>query len=144
MTALSNIWTGRLELGLKLIENLLLSLVSDWNQPIITSLIFLLTKNEATLCCDQRPTSARYRTLREQFFRLTKITMLTIRLYICALTFLFLFLVIAHRGLGILEAVVITCAIVYLILDVRIDLQARKTELRLLDDLEKQVSALLR
>lgn len=70
--------------------------------------------------------------------------MLTIRLYISALTFLFLFLVIAHRGLGFLEAVVITCAIVYLILDVRIDLQARKNELRLLHDLEKQVSALLR
>ena len=70
--------------------------------------------------------------------------MLTIRLYICALTFLFLFLVIANRGLGILEAVVITCALVYLILDVRSDLQALKTELRCLKELEKQVSLLSR
>ena len=70
--------------------------------------------------------------------------MLTIRLYICALTFLFLFLVIADRGLGILEAVVITCALVYLILDVRSDLQSLKIELRCLKELEKQVSLLLR
>lgn len=70
--------------------------------------------------------------------------MLIIRLYICALTSLFLFLVIANRGLGILEAIVITCAVVYLILDVRIDLHALKTELRLLKELEKQVSLLLR
>ena len=70
--------------------------------------------------------------------------MLLIRLYICALTSLFLFLVIANRGLGILEAVVITCAIVYLILDVRTDLQSFKTELRWLKELEKQVSLLLR
>ena len=70
--------------------------------------------------------------------------MLTIRLYICALTFLFLFLVIANRGLGILEAVVITCALSYLILDVRSDLLALKTELRSLNELEKQVSLLLR
>lgn len=70
--------------------------------------------------------------------------MLTIRLYLCALTFLFLFLVVAHRGLGILEAIVITCAIVYLILDVRSDLHALKTELRLLSELEKHVAALLR
>lgn len=66
-----------------------------------------------------------------------------IRLYICALTFLFLLLVIANRGLGILEAVVITCAIVYLILDVRTDLQSLKKELRWLRELEKQVSLLL-
>ena len=33
---------------------------------------------------------------------------------------------IANRGLGILEAVVITCALLYLILDVRTDLQALK------------------
>ena len=69
---------------------------------------------------------------------------MAIRLYISALTFLFLFLVIAHRGLGILEAVVITSAILYLILDVRTDLQALKNELRLLQELEKNLSLLLR
>jgi len=70
--------------------------------------------------------------------------MLIIRLYLSALTFVFLLLVIANRRLGILEATVITCAVVYLILDVRTDLQTLKTELRLLKELEKQVSALLR
>ena len=62
--------------------------------------------------------------------------MLAIRLYILALTSLFLFLVIANRGLGILEAIVITCAIVYLILDVRTELQTLKAELQLLKQLD--------
>jgi hypothetical membrane protein len=70
--------------------------------------------------------------------------MLTIRLYICALTFLFLFLVIANRGLGILEGVVIACALLYLILDVRTDLKVLKNELQLLKELEKRISVLLR
>lgn len=69
--------------------------------------------------------------------------MLAIRLYVCALTVLFLFLVIANRGLGILEGIVITCTILYLILDVRTDLQALKSEVRLLQEFEKQVSLLL-
>jgi hypothetical protein len=69
--------------------------------------------------------------------------MLTLRLYVWALTSLFLTLVIAHRGLGLLEAIVITCAIVYLILDVRTDLQTAKAELQLLKQLEKRVSLLL-
>lgn len=70
--------------------------------------------------------------------------MLIIRLYISALTFLFLVLVVTNRGLGILEAVVITCALVYLILDVRTDLHALKAELRLLKELEERVAVLLR
>jgi hypothetical protein len=70
--------------------------------------------------------------------------MLAIRIYIVALTIGFLFLVIAHRGLGILEAVVITCALVYLILDVRADLQLSKDEFRLLQELEQHVSELRR
>ena len=70
--------------------------------------------------------------------------MLAIRLYICALTFLFLSLVTTNRGLGILEAIVITCAIVYLILDTRTDLQALNNELRQLKELEKNLSLLLR
>ena len=70
--------------------------------------------------------------------------MLAIRLYISALTLVFLFLVITHRGLGILEAVVITCAIIYLILDVRTDLQMLKAEFRLLQSLEQRISELLR
>ena len=70
--------------------------------------------------------------------------MLAIRLYVCVLTLLFLFTVIASRGLGILEAIVITCAIIYLIIDVRADLQASQGELHLLQELERRVSLLLR
>ena len=66
--------------------------------------------------------------------------MLAIRLYISALTLFFLSLVIVNRGLGILEGVVITCAIVYLIIDVRIDLQSHKLEFRLLQQLEQRIS----
>jgi len=70
--------------------------------------------------------------------------MLPIRLYIAALTLVFLFLVIAHRGLGILEAIVITSAIIYLILDVKTDLQMLKAEFRALQELEQRISELLR
>jgi len=70
--------------------------------------------------------------------------MLAIRLYIAALTLVFLFLVIGSRGLGILEAIVITCAIIYLILDVRTDLQMLKREFRLLQELEQRIAELLR
>jgi hypothetical protein len=70
--------------------------------------------------------------------------MLAIRLYISALTIIFLILVIANRGLGLLEGVVIACALLYLILDIRTDLQARKGELVLLQELEKRISLLLR
>ena len=70
--------------------------------------------------------------------------MLAIRLYISALTLVFLFLVIANRGLGILEGVVITCAILYLILDVRTELQSLKIEFRLLQELEQHISELRR
>jgi len=70
--------------------------------------------------------------------------MLAIRIYISALTLIFLLLVIANRGLGVLEGVVITCAIVYLILDVRTDLQSLKHEFRSLQELEQRISELRR
>lgn len=70
--------------------------------------------------------------------------MLVIRLYIFALTTFFLFLVIANRDLAMLEAIVITCAIIYLILDARTELQVLKAELQLLKQLEEKVSLLLR
>ena len=70
--------------------------------------------------------------------------MLAIRIYISALTLIFLGLVITYRGLGLLEAVVITCAVVYLILDVRIELQSLKDEFRLLQELEQYISKLRR
>ena len=68
---------------------------------------------------------------------------MAIRLYISALTLVFLFAVLANRGLGILEGVVVTCAVLYLILDVRTELQELKAELSMLKDLEQQVSKLL-
>jgi hypothetical protein len=67
--------------------------------------------------------------------------MIAIRLYIAALTLLFLFLVIANRSLGVLAAIVITCALIYLILDARDELRTRKLELQCLQDLEQQISA---
>jgi hypothetical protein len=70
--------------------------------------------------------------------------MLAIRIYISALTLIFLVLVIAHRGLGLLEGVIITCAVVYLILDVRTELQSLKLEFRLLQELEQHISKLRR
>lgn len=70
--------------------------------------------------------------------------MLIIRLYIAALTILFLALVIANRGVGILEAIVVTSAVVYLIIDSRIDLQALKGDLRRWQELEERVTNILR
>jgi hypothetical protein len=70
--------------------------------------------------------------------------MLAIRLYISALTLIFLVLVITHRGLGFLEGVVITGAVVYLILDIRTELQSLKLEFRLLQELEQHISELRR
>lgn len=69
--------------------------------------------------------------------------MLAIRLYISALTLFFLVVVIANRALGILEAIVVTCAILYLILDVRTELHELKSELSMLQSLEQHVSKLL-
>jgi hypothetical protein len=68
--------------------------------------------------------------------------MLSIRLYISALTVFFLVVVTANRDVGILEAIVVTCAIVYLILDVRTELQELKSELSMLKDLEQHLSKL--
>jgi hypothetical membrane protein len=70
--------------------------------------------------------------------------MLATRLYISALTLLFLFLVVMSRGLGTLEVIVITCALIYLILDARDQLLRLRLELQSLQDLEQRISALLR
>jgi len=69
--------------------------------------------------------------------------MLGIRLYVCTLTLTFLALVTIDRGIGLLEGVVVTCAIVYLILDVRADLQILKQEVRQLEQLERHLAVLL-
>lgn len=69
--------------------------------------------------------------------------MLAIRIYISALTLFFLIVVIANRGLGLLAAIVVTCAILYLILDVRTELHELKSELSMLRELEQHISKLL-
>jgi len=69
--------------------------------------------------------------------------MLAIRLYISALTLLFLLLTIAIRGLGMLEAIVIVAAMLFLIIDIRIDLKELKLEFRLLQELEQKLSELM-
>ena len=63
--------------------------------------------------------------------------MLPIRLYIAALTLLFLLVVLATRGIGMLEAAVVVCPLLYLIIDLRDEL----LELR---QLEAKVSLLCR
>jgi len=70
--------------------------------------------------------------------------MLAIRLYISALTLFFLLLMISIRGLGILAAIVITCAILFLIIDVSMDLKELKVEYRLLQEIEQRLSELMR
>ena len=69
--------------------------------------------------------------------------MLAIRLYVCALTLGFLVLVTMNGRIGILEGVVITCAIVYSILDARADLKDRQSDLRQLEQLEQHLAVLL-
>lgn len=67
-----------------------------------------------------------------------------IRLYLSALTFVFLLLAWFDRGVGVLEATVVTSALVYLILDAREHLQLVKTDVDLLQQLEAKVSVLMR
>jgi len=69
--------------------------------------------------------------------------MLAIRLYISALTLLFLLLTIVLRGLGMLEAIVIVAAMLFLIIDIRIDLNELKLEFRLLQELEQKLFELM-
>ena len=65
---------------------------------------------------------------------------MVIRLYLSALTFIFLLATLAHR-VELLEAIVVICALVYLILDTREHLKVLKTEVRKLKRLEKKLSA---
>jgi hypothetical protein len=62
--------------------------------------------------------------------------MLLIRLYVTALILMFLLVVLATRGIGPLEALVIVCPLLYLIADLR-------EELRELRQLEAKVSQMV-
>lgn len=65
---------------------------------------------------------------------------MAIRLYLSALTLVFLLLVWFGRGVGVLEAMVVTSALVYLILDAREHLQVVKTDVELLQQLDAELS----
>ena len=67
---------------------------------------------------------------------------MAIRLYLSALTLVFLFLTLMDRGVGLLEATVVITALFYLILDTRERLKLVKADLRTLQQLEKKLSAL--
>ena len=69
--------------------------------------------------------------------------MLAIRLYLSALTLIFLFSTALDRGVGLLEAIIVICALFYLILDTREDLRKSRAELRALKRLEKELTVLL-
>ena len=63
--------------------------------------------------------------------------MFALRTYLSALTLTFFILTLQMRGIGVLEATIIVCPLLYMILDMREELH----DLRLLED---RVSFLLR
>lgn len=68
---------------------------------------------------------------------------MAIRLYLSALTLVFLFSALMGRGIGVLDGIVVVTALIYLILDTRERLQLAKADLSTLQQLEKKLSALL-
>ena len=59
--------------------------------------------------------------------------MFAIRIYLSALTLTFLVVALMTRGIGVLQATVVVCALLYTILDVREELKAlRSLEARVL------------
>lgn len=54
-------------------------------------------------------------------------SMFAIRIYLSALTLTFLVVAILTRGIGVLEATVVVCPLLYMILDIREDLQALRS-----------------
>lgn len=70
-------------------------------------------------------------------------TPVAIRLYLSALTLVFLILAWMTDGVSVLEAIVVVCSISYLILDTRESLLLVKEDLKTLEQLEKKLSVLL-
>jgi len=68
---------------------------------------------------------------------------LAIRLYLSALTLVFLLAASLSRSVSALEGIVVTSALVYLILDAREYLQITRAKLETLQRLEEQLSAFL-
>jgi len=53
--------------------------------------------------------------------------MFAIRIYLSALTLTFLVAAVMTRGIGVLEATVVVCPLLYMILDIRAELQALRS-----------------
>ena len=68
---------------------------------------------------------------------------MAIRLYLSALTLVFLIATWINGGVNRLTAIVVVCALVYLILDAREHLQLVKGDFETLQQLEKKLSAFL-
>ncbi len=68
---------------------------------------------------------------------------MAIRLYLSALTLVFLIATWINGGVNMLTAIVVVCALVYLILDAREHLQLVKGDFEMLQQLEKKLSAFL-
>ncbi len=96
------------------------------------------------VCCRLKVGSSRYRSQfcsefqrwnRQLIARLPLVTrigrrpLFAIRLYVTALALTFLLSVVVTRDIGVLEATVMVCSVLYIILDIRTELQ----ELRLLE-----------
>lgn len=68
---------------------------------------------------------------------------MAIRLYLSTLTLVFLIAALLSRGVNTLETIVVTCALVYLILDAREYWQVTKAKLKALEQLEEELSGFL-
>jgi hypothetical protein len=53
--------------------------------------------------------------------------MFAIRIYLSALTLTFLAVAVMTRGIGVLEATVVVCPLLYMILDIRVELEALRS-----------------
>ena len=68
---------------------------------------------------------------------------MAIRLYLSALTLVFLIATWLNGGVNVLRAIVVISALIYLILDAREHLQFVKTDVETLQQLERKLSAFL-
>ena len=68
---------------------------------------------------------------------------MAIRLYLSALTLVFLIATWLNGGVNVLTAVVVICALLYLILDAREHLQLVKADFETLQQLEEKLSGFL-
>lgn len=67
-----------------------------------------------------------------------------IRIYLSALTLVFLFMAWRNHGPSLLEGMVVTCALIYLILDTREYLHSARADFEKLQELEEKLTGVLR